>query len=254
MLDEIDKSNWPDGDLFRKDAAEVISATQQVKHIGISPETKIITYLNNVLGLSNNSNILKLHYIAILHYMIGYIHPFYDGNGRLSRFISSTLLKEEFNALVAFRLSYIIKNNKSNYYKAFDIANDPNNKGDLTHFIFYFSNVIEQSLDSLIEKLSEGKELLDHYWIALSKKYANVDYKERRKTKDVLWYLIQNSLFSSDPFSKKDLSELLETSSSTTHRYIENLITLGAPITIEKDGHKFIYVLDYKPLLEFLNN
>ncbi len=254
VLDEIDKSNWPDGDIFRKDIAEVISATQQVKHVGIFPETKIITYVNNVLNLSNNESIPPLHYIAILHYMIGYIHPFYDGNGRLSRFISSTLLKEEFNALVAFRLSYTIKNSKSDYYKAFDIANDPNNKGDLTHFIFYFSSVVEQSLDSLIEKLSEGKELLDYCWNALSKKYSGVDYKEKRKTKDVLWYLIQNSLFSTDPFSKKELSELLKASPVTTHRYIENLIATGAPITVEKDAHKFIYVLDESKILDFLNN
>lgn len=254
VIEEVDKSDWPDGEIFRKEIAEVISATQQVKHVGLYPESKIIRYVNCVLALANHDRIPMLHYIAILHYMIGYIHPFYDGNGRLSRFMSSALLKDEFNALVAFRLAYTIKNSKSDYYKAFDIANDPNNKGDLTHFILYFCSVVEQSLDSLIEKLTEGKELLEFYWSALSKKYANVDYKERKKTKDVLWLLVQNSLFSNEPFSKKELSELLETSASSIHRYIEALICAGAPISIEKESHRFVYVLDKKALLEYLNS
>ena len=254
VIEEVDKSDWPDGEIFRKEIAEVISATQQVKHVGLYPESKIIRYVNCVLALANHDRIPMLHYIAILHYMIGYIHPFYDGNGRLSRFMSSALLKDEFNALVAFRLAYTIKNSKSDYYKAFDIANDPNNKGDLTHFILYFCSVVEQSLDSLIEKLTEGKELFEFYWSALSIIYANGDYKERKETKVVLWLLVQNSLFSNEPFSKKELSELLETSASSIHRYIEALICAGAPISIEKESLRFVYVLDKKALLEYLNS
>lgn len=254
VIDEIEPSNWPDGEIFRKDIAEVISGTQQVKHVGIHPESKIIEYVDKTLDIFKNENIPPLYKIAILHYMTGYIHPFYDGNGRLGRFVSSCLLKQEFNTLVALRLSYTIKNQKSDYYKAFDTTNNPHNKGELTHFIMYFSNIVEQSLDSLIERLSNGKETLSHYWTALQKKYSHTDAKGARKTRDVLWFLVQNSLFSSEPFDKKQLGRQMHISPETAHRYIEALIASGAPIDITKDGRKYVYHLDNTKLFEFLNN
>jgi len=155
---------------------------------------------------------------------------------------------------VALRLSYTIKNQKNEYYKAFDITNDPLNKGDLTHFIMYFSNVVEQSLDSLLEKLSIGKETLELYSSALEEKYLTADLKERRKTAYVLWYLIQNDLFSNEPFDKKQLAFHLQTGVETAHRYIESLIEAGAPITIEKEGRKYVYILDRVKLMDFLNS
>ena len=252
VLDEINKTDWPDGEIFRKDIAEVVSGTQQVKHIGVHPESKIINYIDKSLSIFDNGTIPALYKIAILHYMIGYIHPFYDGNGRLSRFISSYLLKQEFNTLVALRLSYTIKNNKSEYYKAFDTVNDPHNKGDLTPFIIYFSTVVEQSLDSLIERLNDGNEILKYYSKALKMKYADLDPKEQKKTKDVLWYLVQNELFSNEAFDKKYLAKQLKISPETAHRYITNLINSGAPIEIEKSSRKFIYKLDSKKLLDYL--
>lgn len=252
VFDEIDEKNWPDGEIFRKDAAEVISGTQQVKHVGLIPEAKIIHYMNTMLNMLKDDNLPMITKIAVFHYMIGYIHPFYDGNGRLSRFISSYLLKEEFNSLVALRLSYTIKNSKSDYYKAFDIANDPHNMGDLTHFILYFSNVVEQSIDSLQERLSSGKEKLDFYASALNKKYHDADDKELKKTSSVLWYLIQNHLFTNDPFDKKTLSKQLGVSTETAHNYITGLISSGAPITIEKEGKKLIYKLELKQLIDYL--
>lgn len=252
VLYEINKADWPDGEMFRKGIAEVVSGTQQVKHIGVHPESKIINYVDKSLSIFDNDAIPALYKIALLHYMIGYIHPFYDGNGRLSRFISSCLLKQEFNTLVALRLSYTIKNNKNEYYKAFDTANDPHNKGDLTPFIMYFSGIVEQSLDSLIERLNDGKEILKYYNNALKIKYDYLDPKEQRKTKDVLWYLVQNELFSNEAFDKKYLAKQLKTSPETAHRYIENLINSGAPITIEKSGRKFIYKLDSKKLSDYL--
>lgn len=254
VLDEIQPSNHPDGEIFRKDIAEVISSTQQVKHQGIHPETKIIEYIDKTLALFKRDDIPELFKIAILHYMIGYIHPFYDGNGRLSRFISSYLLKKEFNTLIALRLSYTIKEHKSDYYKAFDIANDPHNMGDLTPFILYFANVVEQSADTLIQKLADGAETLNAYRQLLDDKYRGIEQKQKEKTHKVLWFLIQNALFSNEPFDKQTLAQLLKVSIPTVDNYIRELIQDGAPITISKIGRKNIYELDSVILLEYLRS
>ena len=101
--------NIPDGEIFRKDMAEVTNSTQKVIHKGAYPETKIIQLMEQALNILNQKEIPILIRISIFHYLFGYIHPFYDGNGRTSRFISSYLLSKEFEFLIGFRLSYTIK-------------------------------------------------------------------------------------------------------------------------------------------------
>lgn len=252
VIDEIDPVNLPDGELFRKDIATVISGTQQEKHRGVHPESEIIKYMDKTLTLLKREEIPELCKIAILHYMIGYIHPFYDGNGRLSRFMSSYLLKKEFNTLMALRLSYTIKNQKSEYYKAFDITNDPHNMGDLTYFIIYFARVVEQTADGLIERLEDGQEALTAYSELLEAKYGNLKSTEKKKNERILWYLVQNSLFSHEHMDRQILADLLDVSPVTVQNYIDKLIEAGAPITTGKDGRKFIYKLNINDLPKFL--
>lgn len=252
VLDEINPSNHPDGEIFRKDLAEVVSATQQIKHTGVFPEARIVAYIDESLQIFNREDILPIYKIAIFHYLIGYIHPFYDGNGRLSRFISSYLLKQEFNTLVALRLSYTIKNNKKEYYKVFDLCNSKKNMGDLTFFINYFCDVIEESIDSLTEKLKNGKEILDSFYILLESKYGSLDPAEQKKTLYVLWYLIQNDLFSNELLDRKQLASLLQVTTNTIHRYVSDLINSGAPITESKESKKTVYKINSEELFLFL--
>lgn len=252
VLDEIKPDNHPDGEIFRKGLAEVVSATQQVKHTGVFPEEKIVACIDEALQVLNREDILPIYKIAVFHYLIGYIHPFYDGNGRLSRFISSYLLKREFNTLVALRLSYTIKNTKNEYYKAFDLCNNKKNMGELTFFLNYFCDVIDESIDSLTEKLESGKEILDNFRILLDSKYGNLDPAEQRKTSYVLWYLIQNDLFSNDPLDRKQLASLLQVSSGSARSYVSDLINSGAPIVESKDGRKFVYKINSEELFLFL--
>ena len=126
--------------------------------------------------------------------------------------------------------------------------------GDLTHFILYFANVVEQSVDTLIQKLSDGVETLKTYRQLLDDKYQGVERRQKERTYKVLWFLIQNALFSNEPFDKQTLSQLLKVSIQTAHSYIKGLIQDGVPITISKVGRKNIYNLDHRALLEYLRS
>ena len=46
--------------------------------------------------------------LGLFHYFFAYIHPFYDGNGRTDRFITSYFLKKNFHLLLGLRLSVIL--------------------------------------------------------------------------------------------------------------------------------------------------
>lgn len=113
---------------------------------GVQPESVIIKYITKSLEFLNRDDVNFLFRIAIFHYLFGYIHPFYDGNGRTSRFISSALLYENMRTdILAFRLSYTLKQNINEYYKVFKECNDPKNKGDLTPFVYMFFSYDTQS-------------------------------------------------------------------------------------------------------------
>ena len=110
---ENDPKNAPDGEIFRKDVVTVKNARQETVHTGIYPETKIVSYMQKSLDILNDENSDILVRTAVFHYLFGYVHPFYDGNGRVSRFISSYYLAKDLDPLVGNRLSYTIQDNIS---------------------------------------------------------------------------------------------------------------------------------------------
>ena len=119
IRDEISKKNQPDGAIFRKDSVDIVNHQDKIIHRGTLPESSIIQEIDQALMILNNDDIQLPIRVAIFHYYFGYIHPFYDGNGRTNRFISTAYLAKHFHPLIALRLSAVIKNNKKQYYSFF---------------------------------------------------------------------------------------------------------------------------------------
>lgn len=234
VLDEIESKNKPDGRIFRKDPVHVVSATQKEKHKGVMPEEKIIEYMEYCLDFIKNKNINMLIKTAVFHYLFGYIHPFYDGNGRTSRFISSCLLKDELGILLSLRLSYVIKNNLKVYYDAFDVCNDFKNKGEITYFILMFLDLLEEATSDLYDKLNDLSEKLVFY----QKNIASMNMKKKKEI--LLFVLCQNSLFGDTYIIFDNLVEILEISATSTRGLIKELDKEGY-IKKEKYGKKIGY-------------
>lgn len=103
---------------------------------------------------------------SILHFMLGYEHPFVDGNGRTARAIFYWFaLKHGYGIFEYLTISEIIRKGFARYPQAYlDTELDD---GDLTYFVLYKLDVIEQALDRLAEylkkeeaKIRRGQELL----------------------------------------------------------------------------------------------
>ncbi len=233
--------NIPDGEIFRKDMAEVTTPTQKVIHKGAYPETKIIQLMEQALNILNQKEIPILIRISIFHYLFGYIHPFYDGNGRTSRFISSYLLSKEFEFLIGFRLSYTIKAHIKEYYDAFKECNDAKNLGDLTPFVIMFLNIILESFENLYEALEKRKNLLAKY----SEIIENNEMDE--ELKKFTYVLTQASLFSNEGITKKQLGIELDISPSTVNKRLAKLRQRG--ILLEESGNPIKYMIDLNKLL-----
>ena len=193
--------------------------TQKTIHTGVYPENNIINSMENALSILNDNSIELIFRVAVFHYLFGYIHPFYDGNGRTSRFISSYLLSKEFESIMAYRLSYSIKENISDYYNAFKICNDTRNKGDLTPFIIMFIDIIYSSLLKLKESLEEKHSQLSYYF----ERIINLPNGTDDKYFSLYSLLLQASLFSNEGISTGELMKILKISRTTLLKRIENL-------------------------------
>ena len=221
VLPEIEKENLPDGILFRKEPVQVVSATQKEKHRGIMPESKIIESLDLCLDFLKNDDIDSLIKISAFHYLFGYIHPFYDGNGRTSRFISSYLIKNELDVLLALKLSYTVKNNINKYYKAFDVCNDRKNKGDITFFVVTFLELLSQASDDLYTKIADLNDQLNYYNNIINT-LVNEKVLNDKQAK-CIFILCQNRLFDDTYMNMNTLTELLEKSDTTTRKILKSL-------------------------------
>lgn len=94
---------------------------------------------------------------CIIHFMIGWIHPFTDGNGRTARAIFYWyMLKKGYWLTEYLSISRIIKNSKSQYEKAYLYSEIDEN--DLTYFITYHIRVMEKAFDALKEYINRKQK------------------------------------------------------------------------------------------------
>ena len=247
FLEEIkatDAGNVPDGLIFRKSSVSVYDEMGKEIHKGLNPESNIIDTMQKSLTLLKRDDVDILIRISLLHYLFGYIHPFYDGNGRTSRFISSYLLSRELNSLISFRISYTIKENIQKYYKAFKICNHPNNKGDLTPFVEMFLNVVDISQSQLCSALSKRVDLLRRYRGILE----NMPTIRDITTFELYYVLVQAALFSDLGICLKELEEHLEMSYNTLQKHLKKI---PENLLIKTKQNKLVY---YRLNLEELSN
>lgn len=219
LLSEIkadDPDNLPDGAIFRKGSVSVSSASQKELHRGVYPESKIIAAMEKALAFLNDDGVELLYRAAAFHYFVGYIHPFYDGNGRLNRFISSYLLGRELSPLLSYRLSYTVEQSVSAYYNAFSVCNDPKSRGDITPFVTMFLGIVETSVEQLKNALEKRDAQLGYY---LDNRFVLPDASDTRMA-ELYSYLIQAALFSESGISKDELTRLLKISRNTLQKLL----------------------------------
>lgn len=238
--DEVQKEsadNALDGTLFRKDSVDVLSPTQKVIHQGLYPESEIIKWMDVALTDLNNQSIIPLVRISAFHFFFGYIHPFYDGNGRTSRFISSYLLSKQLNILLPFRLSLTIKKNLNLYYKAFVETNKKRNLGDLTYFITIFLSIILQAEKDLYDDIQDNLKTFYFFEDKIKKSnYAS-------KTKKMLNCLIINTLFGEQDLSRADIAKEAEISLYSVNKGLKEL-EASQILVVKKNGNTNLFSVD----------
>ena len=239
ILDEVireNPENAPDGLIFRKEITSVYSGSDQKLHDGLAPEEKIIEAMEQALSVLNNDSIDLLIRVSLFHYMFAYIHPFYDGNGRMTRFISSYVLSKEFDKSACLRIAFVIKDHRPKYYKMFKEANDKRGMGELTSFVndflLFFKQAIEDSYDSLNEKKLRYERYLELLDKAINKQYPDAAQRYRM----LLVSMLKTELFGHPRFSIDLIAQILECNPRTARNMLEKC---GSLVYHKSEGKKY---------------
>lgn len=220
---EIEKSELPDGDVFRKEITHILkkSGSGEVIHRGLIPEEKINKEIEKMLDMMNDLDEVPLMIrVAIGHYFFGYIHPFYDGNGRTSRFVSSLFLSKTLGEIPSLSLSRGCNKFKHKYLEAFEHTNSMMNRGEMNSFIDSFLNIILQTLSEMNAELKEKVELIN----IASEKISRDKNIPGKKHSKFMFILSQNNFFhNNEGLTVKELSHEMGLSEGTIRKIAEDL-------------------------------
>ena len=169
----------------------------------------------------------------IIHYILAYIHPFLDGNGRVSRAVFYWYcLKRGYSMMEYLSLSKVIKNHRQRYDMAYLLSETDDD--DITYFILYNLRMISEAIEVfdtyLKKKLKEqedSKKELEQY---------DLSFRQSQIVKDMM--------HDGEPVSQYELSVKYQTSVPTIRRDLIKLMDVGLVRTSGKDGHRQLYVYD----------
>lgn len=229
--------NRLDGNLFRKEPVQIQAAAGKTIHQGLYPESRIIEALDQALRILHSEEYPLLIRLALFHYFFVYIHPFYDGNGRTDRFITSYFLSRQFHRLLAVRLSIYIKRNQSRYYHMLEEADSERNRGDMTPFVMGFLEILIGSTEDTIGVLSRKNEQMRKY-----ESRIDAFQLKDKLLKEIYITLLQAALFYGEGISMADLMKVTGKNRGTIQKRIDEIP--GNHLIVTKAGKTNYYKLN----------
>lgn len=211
----------------------------------IPPDWKEVEPLMDELCKFINDEDKFIHPIikaSIIHFMIGYVHPFKDGNGRTARALFYWFLLRKGYALVKnISISRVILESRTQYDKAF--LKTEKDENDLNYFIAYSIKNIRIAFEKLLsyrdKKLEERKK-------ANLIAYELLDNGLNKRQSDVIGYLY---LKSKNTITLNSYSNKHDIVRQTASKDLNELIKLGL-ITEDKSTKPYQYSLKSKETIE----
>lgn len=183
------------GNDYRHDSVYVVGA--KVEHTGL-PWQKLPDYMDGLIAFANeNFDMNDLLKAALLHFYIAYLHPYFDGNGRMARlFHLWYLVQQGYSSALFVPLSRYVESSRKGYYNAYTLTErNAQISGvlDVTPFLVYFIEHVYHKLGDTFPAAATK----DAYKAALAQ--GDITEKER-----ALWQFVA-SAYGGNEFSTKQL-------------------------------------------------
>jgi len=239
-----------------RDGQNVIKDSLTGRIVYMPPEAKDVPTLMNklvswILNNMNNKNLPCPVIASIVHYQIATVHPYYDGNGRLARILTTLILHLGGYSLKGiYSLEEYYSENINSYYSSISIGESHNYymgraEADITKWVEYFCEGMSVALEKVKKNIQNSsrkyfqENSLEKHTDQNNRtintnavnKYNNIDNFNNNKTKSPLRdksYLLREL-----DHKQRKVLELFEDNKEITAKDIEKVFPLK-PRTIRK--------------------
>ena len=222
LMTEKTMDNPEDAGRFRTNDKVVVADMVEGDIIYTPPSfQEIPEFVESLCDFFNNDNPRTfIHPIIrgiIVHFMLAYMHPFADGNGRTARALFYWyMLKEKYWLTEYMSISRVIAKSKPSYEKSFRyVENDGN---DIGYFVAYNLRALEisfQQLTDYIQRKQHEKKAATSFMIAGNINYRQAMILQRLKEEP-------NTIM-----TVKDVQEMFSVSSMTARKDLSDLVLQG---------------------------
>lgn len=220
VADAIEPKDIPKASLFRSGPVDIVNQQGRTVHKGVEPAAAINHMMEQWLDLSLSEEMPELYSAILCHFLFGYIHPFYDGNGRTGRYLLALHLSGPLSQPTVLSLSRIIAEHKATYYKAFDTTERKLNNAEGTHFVLTMLELIAQAQEELIADLEAKNAAIED----LDKRIDALADSLPERTCETLFYAAQMHLYNAlREFRLDRLAEHLKVSKPTARKTLVKL-------------------------------
>ncbi len=216
---------------YRHDAVYVVG--QNIERQGISYHLLTKYIVNLIDFIQKDDDVDQVTKSIIIHYYFAYLHPYFDGNGRMARLLQLWyLVQAGYTSSLFIPFSAYINESKGLYYKASTLISTNYKLSetlDVTPFVNYF---IDNVLTKLQKKV-EPTNALETFNNLLQT--GEITAKE----KDLFYYVL--SAYGTNEFSTKQLEKDYKNAAyATIRKFVLKLESKGL-LSSQKYGSRIRY-------------
>jgi Fic family protein len=204
---------------FRSVDVAVVRGDGKIIHRGAAPE-EVPDLVAQLLDWGNTSEAHPLIKSSAVHFMLEYIHPFRDGNGRIGRLWQTLILSKWHPLFTWMPVETMVHNNQALYYKA--LQDSYNKAVDCRPFIDFMLDAVANSLYKYVDIAIETAAKEQGVGVNVG---VNVGVKTN----------IIDKLKEQPSLSAKELATILKLSTRTIERHMKELREQGILVRVGSD-------------------
>lgn len=256
-VENIDDENYHPGEFRKTDDVHVVDSQGGTIHIppsskGLNKRLKLLSnWVNTCHDDAESSEYFHPLVKAItLHFMIGFEHPFRDGNGRVARALFYWyMFKHDYSAFRYIAISTLLKAAPSKYVKSYLYTETDNL--DLTYFLDYQCSIVIRAIQKFKNAYTTALKDKEEFnaWLFNSGIYKKLNDKQR-----TLFQVARSG--KAGVFTVTNVKENFGCAYNTASTALNGLVEMGI-FSKEKQGKEYVFRIndteDIKDAWEAIN-
>jgi Fic family protein len=231
----LEQEKYTSGTFRTTDDVAVVDAEGEIVHQPPKHDTierlltRVVKWLN-----SNDSGVHPVIQAITLHFVIGYVHPFRDGNGRVARALFYWyMFKSGYTGFRYIAISALLKKAPVQY--GISYLDTEHDNLDLTYFIKYQLKVISRAIDEFVAVYERAAQRM----LELEERYSGLEDIERK----IIGFVSGEPRYRKKPtVTAREVENLIGISYNSAKKKLDDMVTAGI-LKSEKIGKSTEYFL-----------